>query len=86
MVNAKTKTFPFLVKHCPMKKYLKTRGTAPHILISFTPRSLYPLERNPRFLLDRRLGGSQSQFGNCKEEKNILNLPGIELPFLSLTV
>jgi hypothetical protein len=34
--------------------------------------------KNPRYPLDRRLGGPQSRSGRCGLEKNLLPLPGIE--------
>jgi hypothetical protein len=37
-----------------------------------------PLEKEPQVPLDRRLGGPQSQFGRCGEERNLLPLLGIE--------
>jgi hypothetical protein len=36
----------------------------------------------PQYLLDRRLGGSQSQSGYCGEEKNLLSVLGIKPQFL----
>jgi hypothetical protein len=39
---------------------------------SFTPRPLYPREERPRYPLDRRLGGPQSQSGHCGEEEKFL--------------
>jgi hypothetical protein len=41
------------------------------------PAALSPGGKNPRYLLDIRLGGPQSLSGRCGEEKN-LALPGIE--------
>jgi hypothetical protein len=35
-----------------------------------------------QYSLDRRLGGLQSQYGYCGEEKNLSSLPGIEFRFL----
>jgi hypothetical protein len=32
-------------------------------VVSFTPRSLYPQGKSPRYPLDRRLGGPQNQSG-----------------------
>jgi hypothetical protein len=46
-------------------------------MASFTPLMLYPQGRSPRYPLDRRLGGPQSQSGHREEEKN-LTLSGIE--------
>jgi hypothetical protein len=37
-----------------------------------------PPEKEPRYLLDRRLGGPQSQSGREGEEKKFLHVPGIE--------
>jgi hypothetical protein len=39
--------------------------------VSFTLRSLYSQGKSPRYLLGRRLGGSQSRSGLCGEEKNL---------------
>jgi hypothetical protein len=39
--------------------------------VSFTPRSLYLRGNRPRYPLDRRLGGPQSRYGRCGEEKNL---------------
>jgi hypothetical protein len=36
-----------------------------------------PLPLHPQYLMERRLGGPQSQYGSCGEEKN-LALLGIE--------
>jgi hypothetical protein len=44
----------------------------------FTTRPLYTLRKTPRYLLDRRLGGLQSQSGRGGLLKNLLPLPGIE--------
>jgi hypothetical protein len=38
---------------------------------------------NPTYLLNRRLGGPQSRYWLCAEEKNLLPLPGIEPRFRS---
>jgi hypothetical protein len=38
----------------------------------------HPREKSPRYPLDRRLGGHQSRSGGCGDDKNHLNLPGIE--------
>jgi hypothetical protein len=54
-----------------------SEGIAPHNLnlgiirksvVSFTPRPLYPGEKRPQRLLDRRLSGAQSRSG--REEKS----------------
>jgi hypothetical protein len=51
-------------------------GTSWRWMVSFTLRPLYPWEENPRYLLDRRLGGPQSRSRRCGEEK-ILDPTGI---------
>jgi hypothetical protein len=48
-------------------------------LVSFTPRPLYPRWKNPRYSLDRRLGGPQSRSRRL-EEKKILNPIGTRTP------
>jgi len=62
---------------CPlnaMKVHGGSRGIAPLILnlgtrwrqvVNFAPRHLYPLGNNPRYALNRRLGGSQGQSQPC---------------------
>jgi hypothetical protein len=44
-------------------------------VVSFTLRPLYSQGKSPYYLLDRRLYGSQSQFGTEK----LPTLPGIEI-------
>jgi hypothetical protein len=46
-------------------------GTRWRRVVSFTPRPLYPRGKSRQYLLDRRLGGSQSRSGRCGEEKNL---------------
>jgi hypothetical protein len=41
-------------------------------VVGFTPRSIYPRRNDPRQLLDRRLGGFQSRYGQCEVQKHIL--------------
>jgi hypothetical protein len=41
-------------------------------------QALYPQRTNPQYPLDRRTDGPLSQPGCCREEKNLLSLPGIE--------
>jgi hypothetical protein len=74
-----------------MKAYWVKEGIAPWILdlgtrrrwvVSFTPRPLYPQEKNPWYPLDRRLGGFQSRSGRGAEEKNSQPLPGLEPPII----
>jgi hypothetical protein len=38
-------------------------------VVSFTPRPVYPRGKSPRYPLDRRLSGSQSRSGHCREEE-----------------
>jgi hypothetical protein len=47
-------------------------------VVSFTPRPLYPQGKNPRYPLDKRLGGPQSRSGRGGSEKNSQLPPGIE--------
>jgi hypothetical protein len=47
-------------------------------VVSFMPQQLHLWGNNPQYLLGRRLGGPQSQFGHCGEGGNILHLLGIE--------
>jgi hypothetical protein len=47
--------------------------------VKFTPRPLYPQGKSPRYPLDRRLGGPQSQSGWFREEK-ILHPTGTRTP------
>jgi hypothetical protein len=71
-----------LTKHHVMKTYWGSEGIAPRILdldtrrrwvVSFTPWPLYLQGRRPHCLLDRRLGGPQSQ-SERGEEENISSL------------
>jgi hypothetical protein len=39
-------------------------------VVTFTPRSLYPQGKCPRYPLDRSLDGPQSRYGHGGEEKN----------------
>jgi hypothetical protein len=41
-----------------------------------------PRRKNPRYPLDRKLGGPQTRSGHCGREKNLSSLPGIEPHFL----
>jgi hypothetical protein len=43
-------------------------GTSWRLVVSFTPRPLYPRGKSPRYTLDRRLGGPQSRSGRRGEE------------------
>jgi hypothetical protein len=61
-------------------------GIAPRILnlstrwrwvVSFTPQPLYHRGKSLRYRLERRLGRFQSR-SKCREDKNILPLPGID--------
>jgi hypothetical protein len=74
-----------LIKHYAMKTHGKWRyisnildlDTSWRWVVSFTTRPLYHGGKSTRYPLHRRLGGSQSQFGRCGEEKN-LSLPRTE--------
>jgi hypothetical protein len=52
-------------------------GTRWRWVVSFTPQG-----KSPWYLLDRRLGGSQSRSGRSGEEKNSEPLPGLEPPII----
>jgi hypothetical protein len=54
-------------------------GTSWRWVVSFTPRPLYPRGKGPRYPLDRRLSGPQSQSGRRGEEK-ILDHTGTGTP------
>jgi hypothetical protein len=51
-------------------------------MVSFTSRPLYPQGKTPWYLLNRRLGGSQSRSGRGGKEKNSQTLPGVEPPII----
>jgi hypothetical protein len=53
-------------------------------VISFTPRTLYPLGKSPQYPLRE----AQNQYGSCREEKNFLFLPGsnLDLPARSPSI
>jgi hypothetical protein len=74
---------------------LRSGGIAPRILdlgtrwrsvVSFTPQPLYPQRKSPSYLLDKRLGGSQSRSGRAGEEKHSHPLPGLEPPIIQPVV
>jgi hypothetical protein len=46
--------------------------------VSFTPWSLYPRDKSPRYPLHRRRGGPKSRPGYGVEKKNFQPPPGIE--------
>jgi hypothetical protein len=54
-------------------------GTSWRWVVSLTPQPLYPRGKSPRYPLDRRLGGPQSQSGKFEEEK-ILDPTGTRTP------
>jgi hypothetical protein len=54
-------------------------GTSWRWVVSFTPRPLYHWGNSPRYPLDRRLGGPQSQSGR-REEGKILDPSGLTRP------
>jgi hypothetical protein len=58
-------------------------GTSWRRVVNFTPRPLYPQEKNLRYPLDRRLGGPQSRSGRFGEEK-ILDPTGTRTPDTSV--
>jgi hypothetical protein len=81
--------FLYKNEHLAIKSYWRSGGIAPRLLnlstrrrlvVSFTPRQLYPQGKNPWYPLDRRLGGSQNRSGRGGEEKNSQPLPGFEPP------
>jgi hypothetical protein len=70
-----------------MKAYWGSGGIAPRffdlgtrwrLVVSFTPRPLYPQGKSPWYPLDKRLGEPQSRSGRGGEEKNSQPPPGIE--------
>jgi hypothetical protein len=80
----------FFTEHHAMKTYCGSGGIGPLILdigtrrwvVSFTPRPLYSKGKNPRYPLDRRLGGPQSRSGCGGVVKNFQPLPGLEPPII----
>jgi hypothetical protein len=92
-INSETGIFKansrFVSVHNAMEVYWGNEGIAPRILdlrtrwrwvVNFTPQLLYPQGKSPWYPLDRRLGGPQSRFGRCGEERNSQPLPGLEAP------
>jgi hypothetical protein len=78
-VKVKVKLSLCLTKHHAMKAQWGSVGIAPLILwprnrwrwvVSFTPQPLYPQGKSPWYLLDRKLGETQSRSGRGGEEKN----------------
>jgi hypothetical protein len=76
-----------------MMEYWASGGIAPYILdlgtrwrlvVSFTPRPLYPQEKNAWYPLYRRLGGPQSRSGRGSDEIISCPLPGLEPPIIQL--
>jgi hypothetical protein len=74
-----------------MEAYSESGGIAPRILeldirwrlvVSFTPRLLYPQGKSTWYPLDRRLGGPQSRSGHGDEEKNSKPIPELEPPII----
>jgi hypothetical protein len=39
------------------------------VVVSFTPRPLYPKGKSPRYPIYRKLGGTQNWFGRHGDEK-----------------
>jgi hypothetical protein len=60
-------------------------GTRWRLVVSFTPRPLYPRGKIPRYPLDRRLGGPQNRSGRRREEK-ILDPTGIKYCLLLIKI
>jgi hypothetical protein len=66
------------MKHYAMKAYRSgcidphclDLGTSLRWVVNFTPLPLYPRGKSPRYPLDRRLGGPQSQSGRLGEENS----------------
>jgi hypothetical protein len=54
-------------------------GTSWRWVVSFTPRQFYPRGKNPRYPLDRRMGGPQCRSGRRGEAK-ILDPTGTRTP------
>jgi hypothetical protein len=46
-------------------------GISWRLVVTFTPRPLYPRTKSPWYPLDRRLGGPQNRSGRLGEEKNL---------------
>jgi hypothetical protein len=77
-VKHKGKFVPVLNKVRRLEDVLGSGDIAPLILdlgtswivISFTPRPLYPRGKNIRYPVERRLGGLLTQPGRCGEERN----------------
>jgi hypothetical protein len=69
-----------LIKHYTIKTYgwVDVYSTSWRSVVSFKHRPLYPRGKSPRYTLDRRPGGPQSQSGRRGGEK-ILPPPGLEL-------
>jgi hypothetical protein len=80
VVTYKNESSLCLLKHSTMKTYGRVRqltapsilnlGTGWTLLVSFTPRPLYP--RGGRNPFDRRLGGPQSKSRHCGKVKSCL--------------
>jgi hypothetical protein len=54
---------------------IKVKGTRWRWVVNFTARPLYSQGKNPRYPLDRSLGGPRSWCERCGEEKNLLPQP-----------
>jgi hypothetical protein len=50
------------------------------------PAALYPRRKDPRYPLNRRLGGPQSRSGRRGQKKSPLPLSGIDRPIVQLVV
>jgi hypothetical protein len=57
-------------------------GTRRRLVVSFTPRLLYPKGKSHWCPFDRRLDGLQSRSGHGGEEKNSRPLSGLKHPIV----
>jgi hypothetical protein len=87
--KVKVKLFLYLSYHHSMKTYWGVEVQLHTFLTSVLdggewsnsrPGRFIPGRKNPRYLLDRRLGGPQSWCGRSGEEKNSQPPPGIKPP------
>jgi hypothetical protein len=60
-------------------------GARWRLVVSFTPRPLYPQGKSTCYPLDRRLGGPQSRSGRGGEKKNSQPLPAVQRYTTELT-
>jgi hypothetical protein len=67
-----------LVLHYVIELIWESGRFAPPFVVSFTLLPLDPRENSCRYPLDRELDGPQGRSGRYGEDKNLLELPGIE--------